>query len=243
MITLRRANERHHELYRQGQSWLSFHPQTRTLPFADGFGILEGFNETKLLPSVDAPLQARPEADVVTYVRGGSLAFEDSLGRSGVIQAGEFQCMTAGRRIHHTEANASRTEEVHFFQICLRSSETQVPQVQEQKRFSVAQRRGLLCPVASPDGRDGSLSIRPDALILSGLLQRGHHVVHPLTQGRSAWLHLIEGEGTLEEVILNAGDSAGLTSRHAVSFTARETTEVLLLDLGDHRPASSTKFP
>ena len=47
---------------------------------------------------------------IVTYVLKGALAQEDSTGRSGVIRAGEFQCMTTGCRVRHSERNASQTD-------------------------------------------------------------------------------------------------------------------------------------
>jgi quercetin 2,3-dioxygenase len=62
--------------------------------------------------------------------------------------------------------------------------------------------------------------------------------VHELRDGRSAWLHLVEGEVTLGDVVLSTGDGAGLTAERAVSLTAREETEILLVDLGAERPRS-----
>jgi hypothetical protein len=73
--------------------------------------------------------------------------------------------------------------------------------------YAGAERRGVLRVVASQDGRTGSLL------------------------GRSAWLHVVRGEATLGNVILTTGDSAGIASERAVSLTAQQKTEILLLDL------------
>ena len=75
------------------------------------------------------------------------------------------------------------------------------------------------------------------------MLSPGKHVVHELHEGRSAWLHLVAGEITLGDVVLSSGDGAGLTAEHAVSLTAREETEILLLDLGAERPGYNTQPP
>jgi hypothetical protein len=72
----------------------------------------------------------------------------------------------------------------------------------------------------------------------SAMLDPGQHVVHELSQGRSAWLHLVQGEVTLGDIVLRTGDGAGVTAERAVSLTAREETEILLLDLGEERPRS-----
>src|SRR4029453_16065813 len=164
--------------------------------------------------------------------------YDDSSGRSGVIQAGEFQRTTAGRGSHHSETNASRTDSAQVFQICLRSAQGGLEPGLERKRFSAAERRGGLCVVASPDARRGSLRIHQDALMYSAMLDPGQHVVHELSQGRSAWLHLVEGAMTLGDIVLTTGDGAGVTAERAVSLTAREETEILLLDLGADLPWS-----
>ena len=72
----------------------------------------------------------------------------------------------------------------------------------------------------------------------SAMLDPGQHVVHELSQGRRAWLHLVQGEVTIGDLVLTTGDGAGITAERAVSFTAREETEILLLDLGVERPGS-----
>ena len=169
-------------------------------------------------------------------MREGVLAYDDSSGRSGSIQAGEFQRTTAGRGSYQSETNASRSAWAQVFQICLRPERAGLEPGHEQKRFSAAERRGRLCVVASPDARRGSLRIHQDALLYSAMLDPGKHVVHELSEGRSAWLHLVEGEATLGDVVLSSGDGAGLTAERAVSLTAREETEILLVDLGAERP-------
>ena len=57
-------------------------------------------------------------------------------------------------------------------------------------------------------------------------------MVHELSQGRSAWLHVVQGEVRLGDVVLTTGDGAGITDDRAVSVTAQEESEILLVDLG-----------
>lgn len=238
MITLRRNQERRHDRRSKRDLWLTFSPQDPTDPLADGFGNLQTLNEDRLPPGAGVPRHARHDAEIVTYVREGALAYEDSMGRSGVIHAGEFQRMTTDRGVRHSEANVSRTDWAHIFQIWLRPSASRIESGHEQKRFSAAQRRGGLCAIASPDARRGSLRVQQDALMYSAMLDPGQHVVHELSRGRSVWLHLVQGEVTLGDVVLNTGDGAGVTAERAVSLTAREETEILLLDLGEQLPRS-----
>ena len=241
MITLRRAEERHYDRHHKAEDWLTFFPRDRADPQADHFGPLKSLNERRLPPGAIASRTPHHEAEIVTYVREGALAYEDAPGRSGVIQAGEFQGTIAGRGIRRSEKNASRSNWAQVFQLLLAPSEPGLEPGHEQKRFSVAQRRGGLCVVASADARRGSLRIHQDALMCSALLEPGQHVVHELSKGRIAWLHLVEGEATIGDIVLTTGDGAGVTAERAVSLTAQSETEILLLDLGEELSGSRRK--
>ena len=128
------------------------------------------------------------------------------MGRSGVIHAGEFQRIAAEPGIRHSEMNASRSDQAHVFKIGLRAAPAGLEPGHQQKRFSVAERRGELCVVASMDARRGSLRMRQDALIHSAMLHPGQHIAHELTPGRMGWLHVVHGSVTFGDTVLTAGD-------------------------------------
>ena len=62
---------------------------------------------------VDGEGKSRSDGEEIIYVHCGSLAQEDSMGRSEVIQAGEFQRITGRRRVRHSESNASQVDSAH----------------------------------------------------------------------------------------------------------------------------------
>ncbi|HEX3763384.1 MAG TPA: pirin family protein [Kofleriaceae bacterium] len=231
MIHVRRAEARRHDRRHQREIWRTFDPRDRTNSIAGGFGSLELLDEGRLPPSAPVPRQPRGDAEIVTCVREGAIAYEDSMGCSGVILAGEFHRMAAVHGLRHGEANASRTDWAHVLQIRLRPSAVRLESEREQKRFSAAERRGGLRIIASPDAQRGSLRLHQDARIYSALLERGQHVVHALLPGRGAWLHLVHGQLSLGDLVLSTGDGAAITAERAVSLTAREDTEILLVDL------------
>ena len=226
MMRLRRAEDRHHDSDSKQEVWRTFAPPGR------GFGVLELLDEDRLGPGEAVLGIAHHDAEVITYVREGALAHGDSSGHSGVIQTGEFHRLTPGPNIRHSVTNASLVEWAHIFRIAIRPREVGLACSLEQKRFYAADRRGLLCVVASADGQRGSLRLQQDALVYSGLLEPGQHVIHELSTGRSAWLHVVQGAVTLGDLVLSRGDGVGFTGDRAVSLTAREASEILLLDLG-----------
>jgi redox-sensitive bicupin YhaK (pirin superfamily) len=240
MTAALRAKERRHERSRKQETWLTFDPGDRqdapSATFGNAFGSIELLKEFHLAPGAGLPRTLRHDAEILTYVYDGALAYENSLGSSGVVQAGEFQRVTAGRGLRYSQTNASRTYWAHFFQIGLHSSEADLDPGHEQKRFSAAERRAGLCVVASPDSRRGSLRFHQDALIFSALLDPGQHLVRELLQGRSAWLQVVQGDVALADLVLTTGDGAGVVAERAVSLTAREKSEILLIDVGEPIP-------
>ena len=90
----------------------------------------------------------------------------------------------------------------------------------------------MLCVIASPDARGGSLRIHQDALLYSALLAPGQHLAYELSVGRRGWLHLVHGGVTMGEAVLSSGDGACLIDERVVSLTACVDSEILFLDLG-----------
>ncbi|HEX7839351.1 MAG TPA: pirin family protein [Kofleriaceae bacterium] len=233
MISLRLAAERHHDRRLKREVWRTFDPTDRTDRRADRFRALEALDESRLPPRADVPRRFGDEGEIVTYVREGTVAYDDSTGHAGVIHAGEFQRMTAAHGARHSEANASRVDWAHVFQIRIRRSMPELEPGREQKRFSAAERRGGLCVVASPDARGGSLRLGQATWIYSALLEPGQHVVHELAPAHAAWLHIVQGEVTLDDLVLTTGDGAGVTTERAVSLISRADSEILLFDLAE----------
>ena len=211
--------------------WLSFYTKQMPEPLIDGFGILSIFKEIKFSPDGSSGTHRYDEAEVFTYVCKGDVVQEDSTGYSGVIHTGEFQYMCTGADCYHTETNASQTHEAQIYRISLHPAVGGLECSREQKRFTVAERRNVLCVVASHDGRKGSLRMNQDALIYSSILHTGHHLVQEIQPGRTAWLLILSGKVRLNDIILGWGDSVGFVVEPAVSVTVLETTELLLVDL------------
>jgi len=167
----------------------------------------------------------------------GALACKGSTGGFGVTYAGEFQRRGAARG--HRETNASRSAWARIFQISLRSWAGGLQPGRETKRFSIAQRRGGLCVIASHDGRCGSLRIQSDAQVHSALLDSGRHLAYELAPESRAWLHIVAGEVQMGGDLLTVGDGAGITAEHAVSLIAEDDSEILLVGLAEPQPRSS----
>lgn len=232
MIKLLRHSQRQHVRRGRQEVWHSFFAADPQTSLDSGFGFLLAFDELRLQPDASTEPHCEDETELVTYVYKGALSQEDTVGNSGVIHTGEFQRMSTGHRIRHKETSVSRTDGVHLFRMSLRSAQARIVRGHEQTRFTQAQRHNLLCVVVSPDGRQGSLRIHQDVLVCSAIIDPGHHIVHELATGRTAWLHVVCGEATLNDIVLTQGDGVGVTNERSVSLTVQDDTEILLIDMG-----------
>ncbi len=90
--------------------------------------------------------------------RRGPGAPGDSMGNGEVLRPGEFQRMSAGTGITHSEFNPSKTEPVHLHQIWLLPERRGSPPATSRSGSRKKRRQNRLRLVASRDAADGSLS-------------------------------------------------------------------------------------
>ena len=231
MITVLPSSERFHT----EAGWLDSH---HSFSFADhydperlGFRALRVINDDRVQPARGFGSHSHRDMEIITYVLSGELAHKDSMGNGSIIRHGEVQRMSAGTGVVHSEMNPSRTEPVHFLQIWVVPDRSGHKPGYEQKLFPDAERRGQLRVVASPDGRDGSVTIHQDALVHASLLERGERVSYSLPPTRHAWVHVARGTVDVNGQSLREGDGAAISDEDRLDLTARESSEVLFFDV------------
>ena len=231
MITIRPASERGHAQH----GWLDSH---HTFSFADyrdpahmGFRSLRVINEDRVAPAQGFGTHSHQDMEIISYVLDGALEHKDSLGTGSVIKPGDVQRMSAGTGVRHSEYNASKSELVHFLQIWLLPAQRGIAPSYEQKAFGPEDKRGRLRVVASPDGREGSVTIHADAVLFAGLFDSGEVADLPLGRGRHAWVQVARGKVRVNGRELVAGDGAAISEEGAVRVEGVDGGEVLVFDL------------
>jgi len=99
----------------------------------------------------------------------------------------------------------------------------------EQKAFP--DRAGKLRVGASPEGRDGSVTVHQDMTLAAAVLKPGEKVEHAVTPGRYAWVQVAKGALRLNDKELVAGDGAAISGAGNLQITAASDAEVLVFDL------------
>src|SRR3569833_3028532 len=165
-------------------------------PANESFGPLRVINEDWIAGGAGFP--THPHRD------------KDSSGGGGVIRPGEIQRMSAGSGSVHAEFNASRDQACHLLQIWIMPSRRGIEPGYEQKQIDAAAVQNHFARIAGPDPVGNEVRLVQDAEIWAAKLDAGIEALHPLAQGRKAWLQVAKGTVKLGGEVLNAGDAAAI---------------------------------
>jgi redox-sensitive bicupin YhaK (pirin superfamily) len=231
MLEIRKAAERGHANHGWLDSWHSFSFADYHDPRHMGFGALRVINEDRIQPGMGFGTHGHRDMEIISYVLEGALAHKDSMGNGSTIEPGDVQRMSAGRGVLHSEFNHEAAGETHFLQIWIEPRVRGIDPGYEQKHFGPQDKRAQLRLVASPDGRDGSVTIHQDAFVYATLLDGSDRVVHALTPGRRAYLHLARGRLRANGMVLTAGDALKATDVAEIVLEQGAQAEALLFDL------------
>jgi len=196
-----------------------------------GFGTLRVFNDDRLVPGAVWPLHPHRDIEGLTYVVEGTFRHEDDVGGApGPLPAGSVQRMTLGRGAWHSEQNASETEPMRFIQMWILPRELGLEPGVEQRVLTTDDRTDRLLKAISGDGGDAVL-VHQDAHVLVSRLNPGVTVEHPQPSGRGAYLYVIDGDLEANGVAMPTGSAAQISGEERVRIAARDTTELILVDV------------
>ena len=231
MISLRKSQERGYADHGWLKSFHSFSFAGYYDPAHMGFGNLRVINEDRIAPGTGFGKHGHRDMEIISYVLEGELAHQDSIGNVKAIPPGDVQRMSAGAGVVHSEFNHAKGETTHFLQIWIEPNVTGITPSYEQKTFPAGEKRGALRLVASPDGRDGSVTIHADARVLAGLFDGGETAQIALDPDRKAYVHLVRGNLDVNGRALATGDAALLEGEARLALANGRGAEVLVFDL------------
>ena len=229
MFEVIRSNER-------GAAHFGWLKSKHTFSFGDyynpkqmGFSALRIINDDQVAAGAGFHTHSHKNMEIISYVLSGKIAHKDSAGNEEVLPAGEFQLMSAGKGISHSEFNASKTNDLKFLQIWIQPNQFDGEPGYQQKDFGEAVG---LTQVITADGRNGTLTIKQDASLSQLILLPEQLIQLPVSADRAYYLHLIHGGLTLQGQQLQAGDGIKLAMLAELTTTAgAEHVKALWFDL------------
>lgn len=230
MIRIRKAQDR-------GQADLGWLKSQHTFSFASyydpqhmGVSSLRVINDDRVAPGAGFETHGHKDMEIISYVISGTIAHKDSFGNVKTLPAGEFQLMSAGKGIYHSEFNASNTESLHFLQIWIQPDTLGIDAGYQQKAF---EQTSALTAVVTPTGENGTLKVQQDATLYRLMLAQQEQVQMPqLKPQRQLYVQLVEGTLKVNDQVLTPGDGAHITAEEVVRFSATDSpVTALVFDL------------
>jgi quercetin 2,3-dioxygenase len=193
------------------------------LPLFDPFLLLDDFHSSHPEDYLAGfPMHPHRGIETITYMIRGTVRHQDSMGHSGVIEAGDVQWMTAGSGIIHEEMPQVSKPELWGFQLWANLPAShkmmdpryrsilsdQVPVVSPHDAVTVKIICGTVSGTPGPvrdiitDPEYLDLRVGPDAVY-----------EHPVKEGHTAFAYVFEGEGSF-----GAGDEKPVSAGNVVLF-------------------------
>ena len=197
------------------------------------FGPLRVFNDDTIAPGKGFDFHQHHDMEIVTYVIDGSLEHKDSIGNTGIIEAGEVQRMTAGSGIMHSEYNHSKTDPLRLLQVWIFANKKNLTPSWEQKKILRQYKQNKLLLVVAPDNSisGNSLHIHQDVYFFVSTLSEGAQVNRKLDLSRKSYLFVIDGMIEANGNTMKKQDAARIENEKNLSIEARMQSELLLIDL------------
>lgn len=228
MLQIRKASERGDGSFDWLESYHTFSFANYYDPKHIHFSHLRVINEDIIAPHNGFDMHPHKDMEILTYVLSGRVAHKDSMGNTTEVKAGEFQIMSAGSGIYHSEMNPSLDEPLHLYQIWIIPNEKGITLRYCQAQFADQDSATL---ILSQNAQQGSLKVHQDMKLWRHQYEAYKAVKLELENHRSYWLQVVKGDLTINGEQLGRGD--GVAIRHEASLDLRTQSDVeyLLFDL------------
>ncbi|MBK66783.1 MAG: hypothetical protein CMP22_01470 [Rickettsiales bacterium] len=199
-------------------------------PTRMNFGSLRVINDDIIAAKTGFDPHPHDNMEIITYVRKGAITHKDSMGNEGKTNAGDVQVMSAGTGVVHAEYNLE-DEDTILYQIWITPKKRDVEPRWEQREFPkdfVDDKLKLI--VSGQEDSDG-IYIHQDAEIYAGRIKSGNQIKHNLKA--PAYILISEGEVTLNDQTLKAGDGAEVFEIDTLNIDSKQDCEILVIEIAD----------
>jgi quercetin 2,3-dioxygenase len=229
---MHKAATRGHANHGWLDSWHTFSFAGYYDPARVHFGALRVLNDDTVAPGRGFGMHPHDNMEIVSIPLEGDLEHQDSIGNRQVIRQGDVQVMSAGTGVAHSEKNKNNDRPVKFLQIWVFPNTRDVEPRYDQKTFADAEKHNKLLTVVSPMGENSGVNLYQDAWFSLGKLDSGTTLTYELKiETNGVYAFLLEGDVTINEVVMNRRDGLGISEVKNLSITANGQAELLLMEV------------
>ncbi|ATO18218.1 hypothetical protein BS636_00245 [Acinetobacter sp. LoGeW2-3] len=164
--------------------------------------------------------------EILTCVLKGTITHQDSMGNHGGISAGEWQLMSAGTGVRHSEMNQG-DEQVHLLQIWIIPNERDAQPNYQQIKLDPREQPNQWHLICGPND-NAPMHIRQDAEVKTAVIEKDYSLAIKATQYIN-YVHVISGSVQIAEHTVNAGDAIAFLDE--VDIKALDDAQVIWFDL------------
>lgn len=195
-----------------------------------GFESLRVINDDQIAGGGAFPMHPHTDAEIFSYILEGGLRHQDTMGNGSTVMAGGVQYMSAGSGVRHSEANPSQTEPMRLLQVWLLPNVSGATPRYDTLDIRPEDKDGKLALFLSPQGRDGSMSIRADSDIYAATLQGDQQIDHEMKDGARGWIQLATGTVSVNGQALRRGDGLAIRGSGRLEFRHGDAAELLYFE-------------
>ena len=226
MISIRKGQERGKANFGWLESKHSFSFGRYYDPKHMGFSVLRVINDDIVAPSAGFEAHGHRDMEIISYVLDGAIKHKDSQGHEQVLPAGEFQLMSAGKGIFHSEFNGSNHQDLRFLQIWIEPNVFGERPSYQQKDFGNQQG---LTTIVTPTGEGGTLKIRQNAKLHQLILNSEEQINFEPSIGSNVYIHIVRGILKINETLAQAGDGVKINHEAELTLLNQEEDQVMAL--------------
>ena len=191
-----------------------------------GVSALRVINDDKIDAHKGFGTHPHDNMEILTCVLDGTISHKDSMGNAGGISAGEWQLMSAGTGIQHSEVNDGDTP-VHLLQIWIHPDIRNAEPMYQQIKLDPKDQPNQWHLIAGPN-ENAPMHIRQQAEVKTAVLEQGLSLDVKATQVLN-YIHVIRGEILIGEHVVKAGDA--LLFSEDAKIVANEESQFIWFDL------------
>ncbi len=196
-----------------------------------GFGPLRALDEECMVPGAGYATREYANMERVTLVLEGELDHRDNLGPGVRLTPGDAQCVTCGTGVRFSVHNASESAPLHSYTAWFIPGRDDLNPAYQNASFLADCWDGDLVTLASPDGRDGSLTLSRNVFLYGASIAARTALDYRLDPERGAWLQVIDGTIEMSGESLSEGDGVEIVQESSLTIKALSGARLFLFDL------------
>ncbi len=195
------------------------------------FGVLRVLNDDIVHPQGGFDTHPHANMEIISYVVRGEITHRDSMGNAETLKRGEVQYMSAGDGIHHSEHNHHKSEDLRLLQIWILPPKNGLPRIYGSHKFIESERKNRLLNIVSSNEGTAKVKIHQDVNLFVSELDENLSLDYTIKEHRQLYFAQIEGELSVNGIVLNSGDAMEITKESQLSIKALTQSHFLFIEM------------